>query len=690
MDTKKLEEALQYYKSAIALLPGNVYCKKSNNSEYIWCNNNFAKILHLNNPADINGKTDYDFLEKILADVVTKNDAKVIRSKIPSSFEEKGLNINGEEVVYLTTKTPLLDDNHNVIGLLGISVDITERKTMEEELRIAKERAELASEIKSQFIQNMEHDLRTPAAGVYGLLNAIVDNVADQKLKDMMQKTTKASKRLLDFLNDIIAFDKYTSGQLPLVSHEFDLYDMLNGIIEMEMPTVHDKNIELKLDIDKDVPQHIISDKHRIFRIIINLIGNAVKFTKEGHVVVSVSIRKQIDSRRCLLKIVVEDTGIGIPADRIHRIYERFERCTPSNAGLYPGAGLGLSITKQFIEELQGDVNVESKEGEGTTFTCIIPCKIPLADIQNYESVFNALPIETKPEKEKSYATVFTKEPETEAEPKKEIKPVEKTNNKPIALLPKGTKVLLVEDDPMAQILADSTLKSVLHVSYDLAETGKAALELWSKNKYNFILMDLGLPDTKGYQVAQQIRKTDKDTVIIALTAHDEDKYKKLCFKAGMQGFLTKPINIDQLLDTLADIQNTKTKTIIEEPHLVEPEIVVDEKEFFDMKICIQNATGSEAVAQVMIMLFMRQLPEYLTEFEEHHNNKDIESMGSLALKLKGASITIGAAKLAELAENLQQVTEFKKITIDDIEEPYKKVCAAIAETLRVVKKFSK
>jgi len=687
MDKQQLVKTMQYYKSAIALLPGNVYCKKSDTFQYLWCNDNFAKILHLTKSTDINGKTDYDFLDKVLADAVVQNDKEVISTKKSSFCEEKGLNEKGEEAIYLTTKTPLFDDNHNVIGLLGVSVDITDRKIMEEELRIAKDRAELASEIKSQFIQNMEHDLRTPASGVYGVLNSIVDTIKDPELKHNIQLVTNGSKRLLDFLNDIIAFDKYVSGQLPLVAHEFDLYDMVHSVIEMETPTLHGKGVELKLDIAKNVPQHIISDKHRIFRILLNLAGNAVKFTKKGYVSISIGIEKQIDSRCFLLKIVVEDTGIGIPADKIHRIYERFERCIPSNKGLYPGAGLGLSITKKFIDELQGDVKVQSKEGEGTTFTCIIPCKIPLADMQNYESIFNAIPTEAKPEKEKSYATVFIKE----SEPDEEIKPIEKTTNNPTALLPKDAKILLVEDDEIAQLLANNTLKNTLHLNYDLANTGKEAMEMWSKNKYSFILMDLGLPDTKGYQVAQQIRKTDRDTIIIALTAHDEDKYKKLCKKAEMNGFLTKPLNADKLFETLQDIQNSgEIKVAIEDMPLAEPEIIIDEKQIFDIAICKQNASGSEDVAKIMIETFIRQLPEYLTEFESYYNSKNTESIGSLALKLKGASITIGATKLATLAGNLKHITEIKKATIEDIEEPYKNVCAAIVETLRVVKKFSK
>lgn len=383
------EERLRYLEYILAIMPGNVYWKLTN-GKYQFCNINAANTVGLRDHKDVEGKRLHEFVDKKYADVIETLDQQVMESGEEKVFEENAFSADGTPAVYLTRKTPLRDKDGNVSGMMGVSLDITERKKMEEELK-------LASAIKSQFVQNIEHDLRTPATGVYGMLEILARKETDKKQKRILEMLAKSSKQLVNLLDEITAFDQISSGKLPVLNQRFDLSEVLNAISDMENPAVKQKGLKFTLEVAKDVPQFIISDRHRIFRILLNIIGNAIKFTKAGYVKISVNVAKKVSAKQLILRFVVEDTGIGIPDDKKKRVYNSFERCIPANVGRYEGTGLGLCITKQFIDDIYGEIEFQSTEGEGTTFTCLIPCSLALMDLTNYAGVF----LSTKKKKSK-------------------------------------------------------------------------------------------------------------------------------------------------------------------------------------------------------------------------------------------------------------------------------------------------
>lgn len=365
----------------ISLLPGNIFWK-SRDGKFLGCNNNVAKILKLQYPSDIIGKTNYDLFDAAMADQATEADNVVMQNNREYVLEETGLNDKGELTEYLTRKVPLLDKNNNVVGLLGVSLDISDRKKIEQELKRAKERAEVANKAKTEFILNMEHDLRTPSSGIYGLSKILADTASNKNLKEQLKLIASASGELLDILNDILRFHQIESGNLPILDKKFNPQHLIEKIIRLESAAAKEKNISLVCDCSRDIPVEVIGDEYRTHRILLNLISNAIKFTHRGGVSVLVKELKIIKPRTIILCFTIKDTGIGIPKEKSNMIYEKFSKLTLSNTGHYKGLGLGLHIVKQFVDELDGDIEVTSEVGKGSVFTCTLPFKLPLLDEQ--------------------------------------------------------------------------------------------------------------------------------------------------------------------------------------------------------------------------------------------------------------------------------------------------------------------
>jgi CheY-like chemotaxis protein/HPt (histidine-containing phosphotransfer) domain-containing protein/anti-sigma regulatory factor (Ser/Thr protein kinase) len=422
------------------------------------------------------------------------------------------------------------------------------------------------------------------------------------------------------------------------------------------------------------VPQHIICDKNRVFRILLNLVGNAVKFTDKGYVKITIDVAKQVDTRQIILGIVVEDTGIGIPYDRLHRIYERFERCTPANKGLYPGSGLGLSITKQFIDELGGEISAKSTEGEGSTFTCLLPCRVSILDLPSYDDIFANIKPAAKvqrvaPTKAPAVATttaaVITTKPDTHASSVVDA------------------KILVVEDDEIAQISARSVFEGKLATDFTLAKTGKEAVEMASKNKYDLIFMDIGLPDISGTDATLQIREMNKEVPIIALTAHDNAKTRELCQRVGMNDYLTKPLDMPKA-------QAMLQKWLYKEK--ITPELstktAVDNNQILDFELCKEIAVGNEDNAKQLWQVFAGLLPKYLEDIKTAYKNKNVKLLFALSHKLKGAAMYAGASRLKVAASNLCETTRSGETKIDAVKTLYQTTCEEISAVMNKYKEL--
>lgn len=374
----KAEAAELTLDNIIANMPGHLYWKNVEGI-YLGCNNRQARSLGFRSAADIIGKTDAALpWHGASAETFRENDLRIMETGNTEIFEEDA-RIEGKAATVLSQKTPLKNRQGKIIGVLGISIDITKLKETEHELILAKEMADDANRLKLDFIHNMEHDIRTPFTGIYGMAQVLASLETDPLKKSMLDDITNCAKELLDYNNGILDFSRIESGELPVLSKKFSINRLINKIIVMESPPAKIKNIDLSIHIEETVPDVIVGDRNRLQRILINLISNAIKFTHQGFVKIMIQLRKK-DESTAIIRFIIEDTGIGIPEDKQQIIYETFTRLIPANQGQYKGHGLGLRIVKKFTDDLGGELDVTSKPNAGTSFYCTLPFRLPLTD----------------------------------------------------------------------------------------------------------------------------------------------------------------------------------------------------------------------------------------------------------------------------------------------------------------------
>jgi PAS domain S-box-containing protein len=514
-------------------IPASVFWKDTN-SVYLGCNDAFAHSVGLSSPEEIIGKTDYDLpTTKEESDAFRADDRQVMQSKQAKlNIEECQTTSNGKKVTLLTNKVPLLDNKKNVIGILGIYHDITERKVMEQRLMEAFEKAEEANIAKTGFLLDMRHDIRTPLSGMIGLASLLMEHANEpDKVREYGNDFVAASNALLAYLNKILEAIKASSCAVPILKQKFNLKKTLEEIVSLMKPQAKLKKIDLELHYDKKLPRYFMSDGKRIHRIALELISNALKFTEQGFVKISVSAESLYD-HHLILRLVVEDSGVGVPKEIHQEMFTQFKKLTPSYKGIYKGLGLGLSIIKEHIELLEGEIYLDKERKKGSQFTCLIPLQIALLqteegcvdEIENFESTSRS----NKFNVEKSH----------------QVKVIGEEANL--------VYVLLVEDDGLIQMVSSSVLSS--HgCKVDIAATGEQALELAGKNDYDLIFMDLGLPGIDGCEAARKLRAMEISVPIAALTAHGDDEHRAECMNAGINIFINKVNFKDELPSILKE-----------------------------------------------------------------------------------------------------------------------------------------
>lgn len=365
---------------------GSLYWK-DRAGRYLGCNLFMVQTLGFRSVNDIVGKTDFD-LWPDQAKKIRKNDLSVIKSGETVFIEEDIKISSGDVLVFTGVKMPLRNDQGKIIGLMGHLLDMTKLKKTEEELRIAKEIAEAANQLKTEFIRNMHHDIRTPFSGIVGLTDFLMTKETDPEKRMTLSYILNSGKTLLNFCNNILDFSKVEMETFPVLSKIFNLLDLVNRVVAMEIPSAKTKHLTLSVHCDPNVPEFVIGDAYRLERILINLVSNAIKFTEEGFVKILVYLEKRkTKNRHFLVKFIIEDSGVGIPEDKRNVIYENFSKATPNSQGLFCGSGLGLRIVKQFVDEMDGDIHLKSKMNKGSLFTLLLPFKKPLAQEVSREKV---------------------------------------------------------------------------------------------------------------------------------------------------------------------------------------------------------------------------------------------------------------------------------------------------------------
>jgi two-component system aerobic respiration control sensor histidine kinase ArcB len=531
--------AMEQLKAEIVLanllthMPSHVYWKDIRGI-YLGCNDQQARSLGLQRGDEVLHKTDFDLWDKTLARQLWENDCLVLKTGQSQMVEEQA-KVNGKLATMLSLKAPIKGPQHQILGVMGISIDISAQKTATAKLVEAKEAAEAADKAKTEFIENICHDIRTPLSGILGAAGLIKKNLAESRdhaaTQALADDLILSGQALSYLLNEVLEMVYVASGAIPLLKKKFNLKEKLQHIIDLNQCKARQKSLQLLLEYDDHIPLYLVGDAIRIQRMILELVTNALNYTQCGHVkVIATLSRKQ--GNTAILKIEVEDTGIGIASDKQELIFTRFKRLTPAHEGLYKGAGLGLAIVKQFIEELEGEIYVTSKPQIGSRLTCVLPLQVALLD--------EALGIDKSlielPEAMRSLDTAsLTQAVNCPAE---------------------GISVLLVEDDKIAAKV-NQLLFQQFNCIVEVAVNGKSALYHAKARRYDLIVMDIGLPDKLGDKVAQEIRSStgsqNADTPIVALTAHVNPQDHTAYLQAGIKAVFTKPL----LLETAAYILKT-------------------------------------------------------------------------------------------------------------------------------------
>jgi two-component system, OmpR family, aerobic respiration control sensor histidine kinase ArcB len=520
----KFQDAISYYSDVILCMPGNVYWM-DRDCLTVGCNQNVLDMFGLASMSEFIGLSFADLArmgqwDKNQAQSFEKDTLEVITTgETKANIEEPPIcGADGKEVYFITTRVPLFNRDNEVIGIVGISTDITYRKEIENSLVLAKEKAEVANKAKKQFLYNMRHDIRTPFTGIISVAEMLKHLETDQRKLTYINAIHSSAECLLNYLNEILELTKIEDGSLPIVCDDMNLEELARSCFAMLLPVFQDKaQLTFVCNYSDDLPKYVVSDEFRIKRILINLLSNAVKFTDQGCVTLDInfsSIEGSLDKH--MVTLVVSDTGIGIPKEKQERIFEKFERLTPSYAGKYKGSGLGLFMVKSLVTELGGDIRVLSESGQGTSFFCNIP--------MSFSS---------------NQSARLVKNDET-SEQSKQVSAGESSSEN--ALSP--VRILLAEDESVAQmVLVD--LFSRLGCKLDLARTGEEAVSLFEERGYDLVLLDIGLPGCSGFEVSKKIRTLAEGvaTPIFALTAHAKDDVEENCIFAGMNGVLSKPLS---------------------------------------------------------------------------------------------------------------------------------------------------
>jgi len=493
-------------------LPHNIYFKDTA-SRFTRINKALARWFGLGNASEALGKTDFDYFTDEHAAQARADELEVMRTGRPLlDREEKETWVHGKVTWATTTKLPLYDDEGRVVGTFGISRDITEKKQAAEALRAAKEAAEAANRAKSDFLAHMSHEIRTPLNAIIGLTELVLDTPLDSSQREYLHMVRESGDSLLAVINDILDFSKIEAGKLDLERVTFDLHENLGDTMKTLALRAHAKGLELACQIQPDVPSSLIGDSGRLRQIVINLVGNAIKFTEEGEVVLRVRQESQSDGETTLL-FSVADTGIGIPEDKRDVIFHMFEQVDTSTTRRFGGTGLGLAIASRLVDYMGGRIWVESAPQRGSTF--------------HFTARF-ALAAGDSPKQRRAQKAQLT-----------------------------GLRTLIVDDNATNRRILEEMLRN-WEMQPTAAEGAAEALRLMKQAQqegrpFRLVLSDANMPEVDGFDLARQIKEDAAlgSTVIMMLTSGDPPGDVARCEQLGVVAYLLKPIKQSELFDAM-------------------------------------------------------------------------------------------------------------------------------------------
>jgi len=781
--TKALKSQQEFLGNLINNSSAIIYVKDLD-MKYVLVNDQWRKISDVST-TDIIGKT----TEEIFGSSQFANaegDIEVIKTKRPFDGEET-IEINGIHRDFLMTKFPLFDENGNVEAVCTIATEITDYKRAEQELIKAKEIAEEATKAKSDFLANMSHEIRTPMNAIIGLSGLMEKTEMSEKQNDYIHKIGYAAKNLLGIINDILDFSKVEAGKMLVEKIEFKMDNVIDNLSDVLGVKAFGKGIELVIFKDKSIPQYLKGDPLRIGQILLNLTGNAVKFTEKGQVLVEIKVKEQHD-KGVFIEYMVKDTGIGMNPDQLRKLFTAFTQADDSTTRKFGGSGLGLVISKRLSELMGGSIQATSEYGKGSCFSfttfcefsekdCLVENKSKIQDeklvlivddndvarevLVHYMDSFGFKSVEASSGEHAierveehlskndpfdlvimdwkltgingveawqkisqisgdvlphvvvvtSYDKNFILESALEAG-------IEYILNKPLTMSAlyntiigifnyedhttsikrsksesitstecfcniRGAKILLVEDNEINQQVAREILEGE-GFWIDIANNGLEAVEQVKKTLYDLVLMDLQMPLMDGYTASREIRKSNETELpIIALSADAMSGTEKNVLDAGMNDFITKPIDTEKLFMTLIKWiesgQREQFDQRSEDGNLTG--IIKSTK--LDVKEALLRMGNKTSCYLNILMKFANSYADFEKQIE--NNMDDQSTLVRIAHTLKGVAGNLGAVDLYERAMHIESSFIEGQFDYEEINSLYTELDETIAEALRIV-----
>lgn len=497
-------------------------------------------------------------------------------------------NKNGEQKWWLISGAPHYNDKNELIGSIGIHLDITNQKKLELELTEAKLQAERSAQAKELFLANMSHEIRTPMNAIIGMGQQLQKTALTNRQSLFLDAINNSADHLLVIINDILDISKIEAGRLNLENIGFNISSLVKSTVQAMQLKAEEKGLQLEITLDEKIHPVLMGDPYRIKQVLLNLVSNAIKFTEKGSVRIDCTLIEEEGDRQCV-GMSITDTGIGMDETFTSMLFTKFSQEDTSIARKYGGTGLGMSISKKLLEMMEGSISVSSKKGQGTC----ISFRVPLKKGSDCDLV------------EKQELVIDT------------------------AIL-KGSRILLVEDNEMNRLVATTVLEHY-GVVFREAMNGQEAVDILQEEKFDLVLMDVQMPVMNGIEATGHIRKEiSKDIPIIALTANAIKGENDKCLQAGMNAYVTKPFEEEVLIKTIAGLLGKEISL-----KKVQKAASAKDGQLFDLEGLRKLSRGNDAFVARMVGIFVKAAPESVVEMKSALQANDLDRVRAVAHRLK-------------------------------------------------------
>lgn len=655
------------------VLPYGIYWKDDNGTIQ-GCNRAFVEMVGLHSKTSVVGGTTEKLIPQVgvvswLGEVELKEIQKIEDQAMTSTSQASTILLErfrpGIGRGWIRADTQVISTASGMFGILVICRDVTEQErtlrdirmanlrseatTMElenylEQAEILRRKAETANQAKSEFLANISHELRTPMNGVIGLMELLVGSTLDSEQRELTASALGSARGLLALLNDILDLSKIEAGELSLENIVFDLPKTIQGSVGLFQPIAAKKGIDLDVRINPDMPRLVQGDPSRIQQIVNNLVGNAVKFTDQGSVRVTVDHRN--DRGEDSIYIEVSDTGIGISQDKQEVIFEKFTQADLSTTRKYGGTGLGLAITKELVGIMKGRIWLNSQPGQGATFFIMIPMKTAKEE-----------GVRAMAENKEAYNDIVDQ-------------------------IAYRMRVLVVDDHPVNLLFMRKALKKLGVETVDEASGGLDALGYVTQARYDLIFMDCQMPEMDGFECSRQIRgmpeTLNKGTPIVAVTADAMKGAREKCLDAGMNDYISKPIEMDKLSSVLRqwlviDGHGNENQPGAPSGTTGPDDVVMDWDHF---SVFTDNEPEQE---KELVDIFITYGEETMAAIAAAAKADDAAAWKGMCHKMKGSAANLGAHELSKAClageQQFAASADRKQEMLKDILMQYRRVC---------------